>query len=158
MHIRVYAPADLDALVALSLRAWAPVFDSLAKSMEMKVFERLHPDWRSSQRAAVNAACAAADMEVVIADDDHQPVGFVALKAHAQARLGEVHMIAVDPPSQRRGIGRSLMQFAVASFERQGFGVGMIDTGGDSGHAPARKLYEALGFKPLPVVRYFRAL
>jgi ribosomal protein S18 acetylase RimI-like enzyme len=156
MHIRTYKSADLDALIALSLRAWAPVFASLANAMEGRVFERLHPDWRESQRAAVSAACSG-DLEVVVAEDA-TPVGFAALKVHAEAGLGEVYMIAVDPPFQRRGIARSLMQFAVASFERQGLGVGMIDTGGDEGHAPARKLYEALGFKPLPIVRYFRAL
>ena len=31
-------------------------------------------------------------------------------------------------------------------------------TGGDAGHAPARSVYERLGFRPLPAVQYFRAL
>lgn len=32
------------------------------------------------------------------------------------------------------------------------------NTGGDPGDAPARRAYESLGFRPLPVVRYFRKL
>ncbi|MGZ4435804.1 MAG: hypothetical protein ACXVW7_19605 [Trebonia sp.] len=31
-------------------------------------------------------------------------------------------------------------------------------TGGDPGHAPARRLYERAGFTPVPLVRYFKAL
>jgi hypothetical protein len=33
-----------------------------------------------------------------------------------------------------------------------------IGTGGDPGHAPARRTYEAAGFTPLPLVRYYRLL
>jgi hypothetical protein len=32
------------------------------------------------------------------------------------------------------------------------------DVNGDPGHAPARALYEKLGFKPLPLVRYYPRL
>ena len=36
--------------------------------------------------------------------------------------------------------------------------VAMVETGGDAGHASARRVYEGLGFRPLPISRYFRAL
>jgi hypothetical protein len=31
-----------------------------------------------------------------------------------------------------------------------------VATSGDSGHAPARALYEKLGFRALPLMRYYR--
>jgi hypothetical protein len=34
----------------------------------------------------------------------------------------------------------------------------MVETGGDPGHAPARRTYEAAGFHPFPVVKYFKKL
>ena len=34
----------------------------------------------------------------------------------------------------------------------------MVETGGDSGHAPARALYESEGFVRWPVARYFKDL
>lgn len=34
----------------------------------------------------------------------------------------------------------------------------VVGTGGDPGHAPARRLYERAGFTPVPLVRYFKAL
>jgi hypothetical protein len=39
-----------------------------------------------------------------------------------------------------------------------GMRVAMIDTGGDPGHAPARRVYEKAGYALLPVARYFKAL
>ena len=36
--------------------------------------------------------------------------------------------------------------------------IAVVETGGDPGHAPARAAYEAAGFTPLPIARYFRLL
>jgi hypothetical protein len=36
--------------------------------------------------------------------------------------------------------------------------IAVAETGGDSGHAPARALYEATSFTLLPIARYFRLL
>jgi hypothetical protein len=33
-----------------------------------------------------------------------------------------------------------------------------VETGGDPGHAPARRLYEQLGFGLFPIARYFKKL
>jgi hypothetical protein len=37
-------------------------------------------------------------------------------------------------------------------------GVAMVETGGDPGHAPARRAYEKAGFALLPIARYFKNL
>ncbi len=44
--IRRYRSTDEEPVVALSLRAWAPVFRSLEKALEVEIFRRLHPDWQ----------------------------------------------------------------------------------------------------------------
>ncbi len=36
--------------------------------------------------------------------------------------------------------------------------IAALGTGGDPGHGPARALYEALGYTPLPGVRYLKLL
>jgi hypothetical protein len=43
-------------------------------------------------------------------------------------------------------------------IRQAGLPVAMIDTGGDDGHAPARRVYERAGYTPMPIVRYFKAL
>jgi hypothetical protein len=45
----------------------------------------------------------------------------------------------------------------VQRLSDQGFPVINVGTGGDPGHAPARALYEALGFRGVPVVAYYLA-
>jgi hypothetical protein len=36
--------------------------------------------------------------------------------------------------------------------------VAMIGTGGDPGHAPARRVYESADYTLMPMARYFKAL
>jgi GNAT superfamily N-acetyltransferase len=71
---------------------------------------------------------------------------------------GEIDMVAVDPEHQGRGLGSALVEFAVAQIAAAGVGLAEIGTGGDPGHAPARRVYEKAGFTALPLVRYYKAL
>ena len=43
-RIRDYQPADGEVVVALSLRAWAPVFGSMEQVLGHEIFARLHGD------------------------------------------------------------------------------------------------------------------
>ncbi len=157
MHIRAFDDRDLEAVVALSLRAWAPVFASVERSMDPEVFRELHPDWRVSQRKAVEGVCTGKKANVWVAEEGGAVVAFVAVTIHSE-QLGEIYMLAVDPDHQRRGIGRGLTNFAAGWLAEKGIPVAMVETGGDPGHAPARRTYEQCGFRLLPVARYFKRL
>lgn len=50
------------------------------------------------------------------------------------------------------------MAWAEQELRRAGMTTALVETGGDPGHAPARALYEHLGFTPLPAVPYFKDL
>ena len=67
-------------------------------------------------------------------------------------------MQAVDPDHQREGLGAALTELATDWLRRSGMRVAMVETGGDAGHAAARRVYARAGYTPLPVVRYFKAL
>jgi ribosomal protein S18 acetylase RimI-like enzyme len=73
-------------------------------------------------------------------------------------RMGAIGIIGVDPDYQRRGISSRLTSFALDYLREQGMDIAIVETGGDSGHAPARAAYEAAGFTLLPIARYFRLL
>jgi len=49
-------------------------------------------------------------------------------------------------------------EHAPAWLTEHGMRVAMVETGGDPGHAPARRTYENAGFTPQPVVRCLREL
>ena len=158
MWIQPYDPEQLEAVVRLSLRAWAPVFDSIQKVMDVDVYWEFHPDWRVSQQEAVEGVCAAEDTKVWVAIDAGATVGFVAVKFHSAPGVGEIYMIAVDPDYQRRGIGTALTEFALDRMRDAGMSVAMVETGGDPGHAPACPTYEKVGFGLLTIARYFKKL
>ena len=159
MRIEPYDDSKLDAIVQLSLRAWKPVFESLQATMLPAVYRAFYrDDWRVAQRGVVESVCTAEDVHVWVASQDSRTTGFVALKIHPEDRMGEIYMIAVDPDFQRRGIAARLTDHSVNWFRNAGMSIAMVETGGDPGHAPARRAYESSGFRLLPVARYFKAL
>jgi GNAT superfamily N-acetyltransferase len=67
-------------------------------------------------------------------------------------------MVAVDPAFQNLGLGTQLTGWATGWLREAGMSVVLVSTGGDVGHAPARRTYEKAGFTPMPIVNYFKAL
>ncbi|MEM8676011.1 MAG: GNAT family N-acetyltransferase [Cyanobacteria bacterium P01_G01_bin.67] len=159
MQIEPYNPLYLDAVVRLSLRAWTPVFDSIQNAMDADVYQAFYPDnWRVSQQQAVEEVCAAEETSVWVAMEAVSTVGFIAVKLHSEDSMGEIYMVAVDPDFQGQGIGSTLIEFALDWMRDAGMSIAMVETGGDSGHAPARHTYKKAGFGMFPVARYFKKL
>jgi hypothetical protein len=105
MTIEPYDESNLGAVVALSLRAWAPVFESLKVAMGPDVFHAFYrDDWKAAQRSAVESVCANAEIPVWVAGETGRIAGFVALRLHPEEQMGQIYMIAVDPDFQRRGV------------------------------------------------------
>lgn len=159
-RIRSYKPSDEEPVVVLSLCAWAPVFASLEEVLGVEIFRRLHPDWRVDQDKAVRAVLADPAMQIWVAEAQVEagPTGFVAAKLNADSLVGEIYMLAVDPEIQDQGVGTALTETATDWLHTSGMRVAMIDTGGDPGHAPARRVYEKANYNLLPIARYFKAL
>ena len=160
LAIRPFHESDLDAVVDFSLRAWEPIFDSLRQVLGDPIFDRLHdPDWRSVQAEAVRSSCTSDERDVFVAVADDRPVGFSAVALNAfHERMGVIHIMAVDPLHQRRGIARQLIDRSIEHMRDCGMDIAAVGTGGDPGHAPARAVYEAYGFTALPGVRYLKLL
>jgi len=52
----------------------------------------------------------------------------------------------------------TILGFALDRLKDAGMTVAMVETGGDPGHAPARRVYEKAGYTLLPTARYFKNL
>ncbi|MDT0328914.1 GNAT family N-acetyltransferase [Nocardiopsis lambiniae] len=158
IEIRDIRGDDRETLLELSLRAWEPVHASLREALGAVLYDRMIPDWRVSQRTAVADAIDDGETLVRVALREGEIAGFYAVRIRSEEDMGEVTLLAVDPDHQRAGVGVALTGHAVDWIRDQGMGVAMIETGGDEGHAPARRAYEKAGLAPLPIVRYFQAL
>jgi len=158
-QIRPLTSVDLEAVVDLSLLAWKPVFVSFENILGTSIFDLLYrPHWREAQAAEVRKNCLVDGAEsFVVTTADDVAVGFIVLEQDKDESLGVVEMIAVHPEHQRQGYARALMEFAIQRLRDQGLALINVGTGGDPGHAPARALYEAVGFTGVPLVSYYLA-
>jgi ribosomal protein S18 acetylase RimI-like enzyme len=155
--IRPATPDDEDAIVALSLAAWAPVFASMGEIVGPALFTQLFTaDWRQYQEDDVRRACHR--YEVTVAEANGAVVGFTAVDLPDGEEHGEIYMIAVDPEHQGEGVGSKLTESAVDRMRAAGRRLAIVNTGGDPGHAPARATYERAGFVSLPQRQYYRLL
>ncbi len=158
VKIRGLIPADVDAVVAFGLRAWEPVSASFERVLGSDIYQRMYPDWSSSQAQAIASVCRDKSMTVWVAEVDDRPVGYLVAALPDDGVSGEIDMIAVDPNHQGHGIGSALTAVAIDYTRSAGRTVAVVATGGDPGPAPARRTYEKAGFTGLPLVRYCQAL
>ena len=158
LRIRPFDDSDTGAVVDLSLRAWAPVHVSIREALGPEINDALQPDWRAKQKLDVEDVLATTTGNVWVAEVDDIVAGFVAVRIHDDWRIGEIEMLAVDPPRQGAGIGTALTKWALDSIKASGISIAMVETGADPGHTPARRTYENAGMKLVPVSRYFMKL
>ena len=160
--IRAYRIDDRVVVVDLALRAWTPVFASMRNVTGDEIDRLLHgDDWRVYQRRSVEDALDNEAMHLWVAHephDEHAVVGFLAVTLHEDDAMGQVWMLAVDPDAQGRGLGTTLTNFATEWMREAGMRLAMIGTGGDPGHAPARRTYEKAGYTAVPTAQFLKAL
>lgn len=159
LHIRLVRDDDIQDLVQLSLLAWVPVFASFRQLLGHGIYGLIWPDWRTSQREAIETVCKDGDKTIVwVAELDGKAVGFLAYELDPKDKTGVVQLLAVHPDYQNRGIGTELNTFALNQMKDSGMRMARVETGGDPSHAPARRSYEKAGYTALPLVRYFKDL
>ena len=163
LHIRPFSPDDMEEVVQLSLGAWTPVYHSFEQVLGPTIYSLLFPDGKKTQRAIVEKICREHEKTLVwVAEAHAMMTGFIAYTLNSQENgqddTGEVELLAVHPDYQNHGIGTELNQFALEKMKESGMKLALVATGGDPGHAPARRTYEKAGYTALPGVRYYQDL
>ncbi len=158
-QIRPYAPADLPAILDLSILAWEPVFTAWQEILGPQLYPvAIYPDWRKSQKEVVTTICTDEKMHSWVAAVDGIVAGFIVYELNQTSSVGEVQLLAIHPNYQNQGIGTDLNLFALEKFKEAGMKLAVVGTGGDPGHAPARHSYEKAGYTGLPLMRYYKEL
>jgi len=159
IEIVPYTPRHLDDVLALTIRAWEPVFPLMNEDIPDYVYDAFYPEgWKVRQLADVEATCLDKETEMWVAQTASNMSGYIGLRVHPEDSMGEIYIIAVDPGAQRQGVGKALMKFAFEWMRQRDLKMAFVETGGDRGHAPARASYESVGFGRYPVARYFKEL
>jgi ribosomal protein S18 acetylase RimI-like enzyme len=160
MNIRPLSPEDLPVLLDLTIATFGPFYEnSYRPAVGEVVFANRHGGWRQDYRiqlAGIHNPGAGRHTSVALVDG--RLVGFVAWSCDPKAHHGQIDILAVDSRYRRLGIGRALAEQAIAAMNADGVKVVTIGTGGDDFHAPARALYESMGFIPFPNIIYSKAV
>jgi GNAT superfamily N-acetyltransferase len=159
IRIERYSAAHRDAVLALSLSAWQPVFRSMENEVLDYVFDAFYPNgWQARQLADIEVFLDNEADLVWVALQEGVVTGWIGGRIHREDRMGEIYILAVSPDHQRKGISRLLMEHLTEYFRCQDLVMIMVETGDDSGHAASRATYENAGFERWPVARYFRKI
>ncbi|HYE18201.1 MAG TPA: GNAT family N-acetyltransferase [Tepidisphaeraceae bacterium] len=144
-NIRPYRPADLPRLQEITAHTFGPV--SIDRNME----ERLGPfgtgDWSTRKVAAIADDCRLQPDGIFVAEESvtGEVIGYVTTRLFAASRIGQIPNLAVDPAHQGKGLGRALIEHAVAFFRERGMEVAKIETLDQN--PIGQKLYPSLGFR-----------
>lgn len=107
---------------------------------------------------AAIAAGQAGHYQSFTAADAGRAVGWVCLGPTPCTRgTFDIYWIAVAPARQGRGIGKALMAHAEARIAGRGGRLAVVETSGRPAQQPARRFYEALGYRSQARVADFYA-
>jgi mycothiol synthase len=151
--LQLRRPLPAPAPPPLELRAFRPGTDDEAfLAVNNRAFA-WHPDqsgWTTADLRAREAEPWFDPAGFLLHERDGRLAGFCWTKVHQATdrdpELGEIFVIAVDPDFHGLGLGRALTLAGLDHMARQGVAMGMLHV--ESTNAPARGLYDDLGFRP----------
>ena len=161
MTIRPFRETDLPVLVDLTIEVFGPFYEQSFRSMVPDtVFTHQHGAWADDYRRLVPTLHDPDHGREVAVDEDQagRLTGYVGWLVDDARHHGTISIVAVQSSARRHGVGRALCEHAMSAMRARDVEAVELGTGGDWFHEPARGLYESLGFHPIPVVRYLRAL
>ncbi len=158
--IRDVRPDDVDTLVDIAVAAWEPLNAVRRQVMGEELFAALHSGWKQRKAKQVRSACAPGSRAMVCVAEDGGPVlGFVTYYADESTGVGEIGNNAVHADARGKGVAGRMYDYAFDRLRERGMRFVQVRTGGDPGHAPARRAYEKAGFNiQMPKVVYYRKL
>lgn len=143
MQIRAYLPSDLEALRSLTEEAFQDV--SIDHSIEQQFGIIAGHDWRWRKARHIDADAAANPEGVFVAEEDGKVLGYLTTRVDREAGIGLIPNLAVAAAARNRGLGRRLIEFALAYFRSLGLTHAKIET--LEQNPIGQHLYPACGFR-----------
>lgn len=152
MRVPLPVPAEVIAATTdVAVRPFRPAVDDDGwLAVNNRAF-RWHPDQGGWDRDRLTARLAEQWVHIdgfLVHDGPDGIDGFCWTREHpssaAEPAMGEIFVIATDPSSAGRGLGRSLTVAGLQHLTDRGLEVGMLYV--EAINTPALRLYERLGF------------
>jgi len=94
----------------------------------------------------------------LVALKEAKAIGYACFGPHALAEgVWDLYWIAVDPDARGQGVGRALLQHMEDIVSAQQGRLILVETSGTPAYEPARRFYEACGYRYQAVIHDFYA-
>jgi ribosomal protein S18 acetylase RimI-like enzyme len=142
MMVRPYQTADLPLLKAITVEAFSGV--SIDHGIEEQFGAISGHDWKWRKARHVDEDVARDPAGIFVAEDNGRVVGYITTWQDREAGIGHIPNIAIAPEYRGQGLGRVLIEHALAHFRASGLTHAKIETLAQN--AVGNHLYRDLGF------------
>ena len=126
MEIRHYRPSDLETLKTITAICFEGV--SIDQNIE-KLYGLIDgKDWKWRKKRHIDADAEIHAPGILVAEADGQVVGYISTRIDPATKVGGIPNYAVLPAYQKQGIGRKLLEAAVAYLVSEGMRYARIET------------------------------
>lgn len=136
IHLRFAVPEDAIILGAIAREVHRDSRFFYDENFPSYLSERLYEAW-------IKQSCAGHANVVIIAEHDHLPVGYISCHINKD-QIGNISLIGVSKLIQGKGIGHTLLTYALDWFKKQR--VRKITVATQGRNYPAQRLYQSHGF------------
>ncbi|MDH3581802.1 MAG: GNAT family N-acetyltransferase [Hyphomicrobiales bacterium] len=160
VEIRPFRTDDLGALQHIREMAFRPIFQSFRDTVGPTIARIAFAQAEKEQAQLLDEICQPdSPQQVFVALRASRIIGFVSLSLDHDQKIGEIGLNAVHPEFAGQGVGTQLYDFALCRMKSADMKVAVVGTGGDPGHAAARRAYAKAGFGPaIPSLWMYRSL
>jgi len=143
--IRPFRPADLQVMQEITLASFPGI--SLDQAIEQKFGEQNGHDWRWRKARHIELETNANPVGAFIAEEGGRTVAYVTTTLDRAAGSGRIANLAVVAEMRGRGLGRQLIEHALAWFRAEGLSYALIES--MSHNEVGRGLYTSVGFQEI---------
>jgi ribosomal protein S18 acetylase RimI-like enzyme len=141
--VRRFRPADAPRVKAITTAAFAPV--SIDAAVDRRWPGLAAVPWEERKWASMQPQIAQAPEHCWVAEAGGQVIGYVTTEVLPALGVGRIPDLAVDGAWQGQGVGRLLLEQALAMFRELSLSLAKIET--LSHNEVGRHLYPSLGFE-----------
>jgi ribosomal protein S18 acetylase RimI-like enzyme len=144
IDIRPFREADRSFVRDLTIAAFEGV--SIDRNIDLRLGPIAGRDWSWRKARDVEQDIDLLGAEIAVAVDDRAGVvvGYITMQCDRETLIGWIHNLAVGAEAQGQGLGRRLLEHALAHFRAAGMTVAKIET--LEQNPIGRHLYPSVGF------------
>jgi ribosomal protein S18 acetylase RimI-like enzyme len=142
MNIRHYQPTDLRELKRITIEGFEGI--AIDQNIERAFGIIGKGDWRWRKARHVDEDVEANPSGVFVAEEEGKILGYISTRLDRETGKGRIPNLAVDGTARGRGIGRQLIEHAVAYLRREGMTFATIET--MANNPVGQHLYPSCGF------------